>query len=302
MQVMPALLAVCGLASIAIAQPTPLVITKGQRVALRVPPAAFGGVRGGYPVWEAEASQRDAGVAINGTTDWDALGFAMVTSVRIADLKIDTKKGFLRLKLDRPKGADLNLAIVLADTQHVLSKLLRPASDSEAVHSESLDAIRRRLFGRFDDSVPRQAQFRIVQTAEQLLQWDTVKVVPLQGRPYIEFNAPESDFVYNVNQTSEPERQAGVLNEIAFPIVRLLGASDPPLSSSFGFLIVATIKSKALGEKYSWLNSTSRDKISVYVLGEVASRFAAAEITSQELVDRSVVMFKGNRIKVDLTK
>jgi hypothetical protein len=34
----------------------------------------------------------------------------------------------------------------------------------------------------------------------------------------------------------------------------------------------------------------------------LAAKFSRADITAQDVVDGSIVMFKGNRIKVDLTK
>jgi hypothetical protein len=275
---------------------------KDERVAIRVPVAAFGGIEAGYRQWAANVSVSDSTITINDSTDWASLGFAPQYSLRVAELKVDTKKSILRIKLDREHGPDLHLLVPLADTAFVIPRLFAPAADSAVVHAESYAAVSWRVFGDDTVSIPPPVRNRLLEIADSLHQGDTVRVVKLRGKPYLQFRAPESAFVYNENQTSEPQRQSGVLNEVAFPIVRLLAGTDSTLPNSFGFGIIIILKSKDLSGQYSWLNSTSRDQLTLYVLADVASRFAAAEITSQELVDQSVVMVRGNRIKVDLTK
>lgn len=84
-------------------------------------------------VFVADVSWAPEGVLINGNPRWRALGFVSPQPMKIDKRKVESKKGYLELKLDQRKGEDLYLRIRLADTSRVLPVLLRPAQDSIAV-------------------------------------------------------------------------------------------------------------------------------------------------------------------------
>ncbi len=271
-------------------------IVKGTRVALRVPPAAFGDLdRNGLPQGIAEVVRSDGGISINGIQDWAGLGFGLVNSVRIADVKADTKTGRLKMRLDRKNGGDLNLSIPLVDTSLVFSRLFAPASDTVAVQAEIREAVRRRVFSGAMASVSPVGQARLLMIVNSAQHSETVNVVPFQGRPHLEIWMPETPPYPWDNETTKPQMQAWALQYYAIPIARQLGASDSAFAGGFGFAILVTLRIKGP-------LSTAREDITVFVPADAAALFADAQITSQELVDRSAVMVRGNRVKVDLLK
>jgi hypothetical protein len=214
----------------------------------------------------------------------------------------DSKQRLLRIKLDRRDAADLYVTVPFNDTTFVIGRILAPAADFTAVREQADSLLAARLFIGPMRAVSPAAQMHILSVADSVIGDDSLHVVSFQNRPYLRMRAPPSAFIYNLNQTSEPERQAGVLNEVAFPILRSLATTDSSLSSAFGFVILVVAKTKAFADRYAWLSSPSREEIAIYVTADVAQQLANAEITTQDLIDRSAVLVRGNRIKVDLTK
>lgn len=300
-------------------QSYPGVLREGMRVSFRLPPAAFSSVlekrqtssSGEHgPVravvsgvrFEATITRAGTSLAVNGDTNWAAAGFAPSSPARIADIDRDSKQRLLRIRLDRRDAADVTVTVPFDDTTYILGRIFAPASDSTMVRHQADSLLAARLFVGALNSLSAVARMHILSVADSLIGDDSLHVVSFQNRPYLRMRAPPSAFIYNVNQTSEPQRQSGVLNEVAFPILRSLASTDSSLSSAFGFAILVTARTKAFAEKYAWLTSPSREEIAIYAPADVARQLANAEITTQDLIDRSAVIVRGNRIKVDLTK
>lgn len=287
-------------------------VKEGQRVALRIPEAAFAlyavpqnpglAQRRQETNLIAYVERGDTALLVNGQVGWIALGWPAPATFKIGNVWVEKQKRILHLRFERKKHDDAYLVIPIEDSAFVLDRILAPPSDSALVHHQADTAIARIVFAGQLAEISPAAQFRILAVADSVLRGDTLQIVRFQGRPYIMLRASPSGYVYNTSQTSEPERQAGTLNEVSFPLIRALGSTDSTLSPAFGFAVVTSVKSKQFGGDYSFLNSTARDEITLYVMADAARRLANAEITTQELVDQSVVLFHGNRIKVDLTK
>lgn len=195
---------------------------------------------------------------------------------------------------------DIYLEVDAIDTAHAFEKIFSAGSEAEAARLESATRIGDWLFA--DSTQPNQsARDRLLAIGAASQLWDTVTDI-LQERRYLRVTAPEPKYTYNNNQTSVAERQAGTINEVVFPLLKELGSVSPTYPAALGFLVVVGVRSKDMAGQYAWLNSTAHDDLRIYVPAMVAGAFARAEITNQDLIDKSVVLFKGNRIKVDLLK
>jgi len=289
----------CLTAPIAIRAQGAANVTKGQQVALRIPLAALKADGGKY---SGRISMSSDSLSVNDMPDWWRQGFAMAKPFKVNDIKPDSKTGKLSVRLggNSLSGADVFLEIDAADTARAFKRIFSAPTDAEADRSASIAAIGDWLFA--DTTHLSQAtRDRLLSIGVARQPWDTVTDV-LQERRYLRLRAPEPAYTYNNNQTSVAERQAGTINEVAFPLLKQLGGVAPSYPTSLGFVVVIAVKSKDMAGQYAWLNSTAHDELRIYVPAAVAGAFARAEITNQDLVDKSVVLFKGNRIKVDLTK
>lgn len=256
-------------------------------------------MKAGYSDYLIELSRSDSGALVQGQADWDSKAILPATTVRVKDVKADKKKGILRITLDRKIGDDVEARIPVADSAFLVNSIFAPAHDSQVVRDSSFSAVGARVFqGAFAavDGPPRR---RILEIAEASVHRDSLTVKRLQGRPYLLLRAPPSAVVYNANQTSEAERFAGALNDVAFPILRTIGQADSVAGDGYGYAIEVMVPSKPFAERYA---GTSYDHLVLYVQAKVARQFAEAELTTQDLIDASIVIANQNRIKVDLTR
>jgi hypothetical protein len=274
-------------------------VAKGQLVALRIPLAAL---KYEHDKFLGSVTLSNGFVSVNDTQDWWRIGLAAAKPLKVSDIRTDPKTGKLVVRLDG--GAlsvvDIFFTIDLADTAVVFREIFGGGTDAEAARAASERKIEDWLFAD-STKLSQAARDRLMSVGADRQKWDTVTDV-LQERRYLRLTAPEPKYTYNNSQTSVAERQAGTINEVAFPLIKELGKASPSYPTSLGFVVVIAVKSKDMVGQYSWLNPTAHDDLRIYVPATVAGEFARAEITNQDLVDKSVVLFKGNRIKVDLTK
>jgi hypothetical protein len=304
----PACLALA-LAAPCTAQVTGPALRKDDRVAIRIPAAAFARVRSAFRTWTAEAALSDTVITINGSAEWRGLGFSGATPLRVADRRVESTRGLLRVRFDRNRGDRVIVTVRLADTAFVLPRLFAPAADSEAVRAESYAAVGKRVFGESMDSIPRPVRDGILALADSMLRGDTARILRFEGKPYLQLRVPEApaSLIYDETSTSEAERVAGVVDELALQVVRMVtgilrehGGTASTLPGSFGFCIVVPLMTHKSIWPYGYSIPPRRHEVSLYVLADAVSRYAVAEITRQQLVDESVVMVKEKRLKIIL--
>lgn len=93
------------------------------------------------------------------------------------------------------------------------------------------------------------------------------------------------------------QRVALRIPSAAFPVLWNLGAADTTMSGAFGFAVRAHMKSN-----YSGVMEGSQDYVTIYALADAARQFAAGAIAGRELMARSIAMFNGNQVKLELAK
>ncbi len=302
-------------ASPAAPQASRVPLRKGDRVYLRVPLHEFHHVPTKFRLWLAEAAVRDSVVVVNGDPNWQSSGFLYPNAVRVSDIRIDARNHLWRARFARGREPDLTLTVPLSDTAAVIPRLVADSADSAAVVAESYAAIGRRIFPGTADSLPAPILSRLLGVIDSLLGGDSLRLVDFQGVPYVEIPAPSPEGVYVYSNLPPPRQRGAVMNTLVIPIVCHLGRADTSLPRSLRFSIPVrvtvydyvptgiVVADLLLGTRAT----TSRGKpayqdVTFYFDGELASRFAAGAISSQELVDQSVAILKGSYVGVDLSQ
>lgn len=278
---------------------------KGSEITVRIPEGAFvlENPKSAYSALLAEVVAIPDNVLVNGNPRWRSAGFPSARPMKVSGWKVDKKKEALEVTLDQRKGPDLKVRMSLEDTTRVFGALFGPASDSASAHKAARESLTDELFGDpILSAVPQEEREGVLQVLEEYLGSAPLMVDSLRGRRWFVVPLGEGTYTFNTNQTNEAERYAGVINEVAFPAIQRLGRTMRATPDSVGFVVEVVAKSKDMAGRYAWLNSTKKEAIRFFVSAKDAREFADAEITSQDLADRSTIMRGDVRIKIDLTK
>ena len=115
--------------------------------------------------------------------------------------------------------------------------------------------------------------------------------------PYLwVFLAEANDEVVYYETTSSPiQRLSCVLDDVVFPVVRALAGQAESLPATFGFAVSSGVNSRSYFMPYSLYTSPppiERQEFTLYVPAAAAAQLAREEITTQELMDASVLTLK----------
>ncbi len=117
-----------------------------------------------------------------------------------------------------------------------------------------------------------------------------------KGRTYLEVTLGDDGVVYNTLQLNQSARVTKVIND------RLLD----DIKAFQGVAGLVGIGGVKFALRIYFRNFVSEsvptfDRLELYVPLDLAKKFADADITSQQLMDGSVVILNGNRVQVSLT-
>lgn len=117
-----------------------------------------------------------------------------------------------------------------------------------------------------------------------------------KGRTYFAVTLQSDGEVYNSNKLSSSARAARVINERI--IARVKTFKDPTQESGIdGLKFAASVDYRNFVNE----SQTHQDQLEIYLPLDLLVKFVDADITSQQLIDGSIVLLNGNRIQVPLT-
>jgi len=284
----------------ALARSQSVLVVPGQRLSLRLPPAAFRADTGSSAdsnLRIADLARSGDAITVNGNRDWRGIALAPASTTLVVDVTGDRRARKLIIRLRSKWPVDWRLTIPFADTAFVVPRLFEAAADSSAVAATIREDVRQRLFRGAMAAVSPAGQTKILDVVASRLHGDTVRTVDVDGRPYLIFRAIESTYTCTIGETTDAGREAQALAEVAFPDLWNLGRADSTLSGAFGFAIRVQMKLN-----YSCVTEGSRDFVTIYAPGDATRLYAAGAITGRELMARSIEMFNGKPVKLELAK
>ncbi|HEY4100922.1 MAG TPA: hypothetical protein VGM20_08605 [Gemmatimonadales bacterium] len=273
-------------------------VAKGQHVALLVPLSAL---RFKDSKYHGSVSFRGDSLTVDDSSSRHTRSPLIPVPFSVKDVSTDKSTGRVIVHLGGGgEVSDVLIDVNVLDTARAFHRLFDAGENAQLASDRDLDSAAAWLSGDHSPSGVKHGH-ALIAVGIARSPWDTL-VESWRGTRYLWVMAPEPKYTYNNNQTNEAERNAGTINEVAFPLIKKLGAAVTDSIPGAGFAVVIVVKHKDMAGRYSWLNSTAEDRLTIYVPADLAAKFSRADITAQDVVDGSIVMFKGNRIKVDLTK
>jgi hypothetical protein len=299
-----ACLAVVILASTGLSQASrwPLSIPKGSTVVATIP-------RGFWQVdkYDNVSSSGQSIYFVNvedvlSQTNWRASGFPYCgdfTLTKITAYKplyklrytiVELRNATVYLKLRFPPGADL---------RSDLEKVVVPSDwqsfqRGKDFHDDVLAPQGQGIFTGGLANLPEPMKlslFGMVCTGQGTLSTEVFK-----GRTYLGVTLGDDGTVYNTIQLNQSARVAKVINERLLDDIKAF-RDVASLAGIDGVEFTVRIDFRNFVSE----QTATSDKLQLYMPLVLANRFADQDITSQQLMDGSVVILNGNRVEVSLT-
>jgi hypothetical protein len=280
------------------------VLEKDAVVLLKAPMSAFepvkkGGGLMGIPSTEWTATVEPApsgGALINGKADWQTIGFPSMREYRVAKVKRDQKTGIdVEMK---PTGdawsRDLRLHFP-TNIGGLFGDIFADRSDRIAYKKTAYAALSAGWTGQLGELTTDQRVSLL--SFVDAVNGTGAAATTYKDKSYLVMKLSGDGNTYNELKLNQNQRIARTMNESLLAIVK---SAQPLLTESgmHGLKIETSISHKDFMKTYA---VSDEDRVELYVPGDVLKRFCDADITSQQLLDGSVVIVNNNRVQVPLT-
>jgi len=271
---------------------------RGQKVLLKSSNSALRFEDAGRSFFfAADVAVSDAGVTVNGASDWAAAAMPDFKPLEIRKMG-PGKKGY-EVELRKVDGGT-NVVLRFADEAAAakgLPQLLIPAGDTAAVDAWMATvntAMAAKTFAGPLAKVPASAQ-------KSLLELENARVGHITGETfkdhdYLSINTGESENVYNtlkLNRSQRMARGAAELLPVLKTVHKALGACD----AVYGIKVATRVPYK----NFVTDSDSGNDQIAIYAPCESVAKFANADISGQKLLSESIILVNGDRSEVTLS-
>ncbi len=251
------------------------------------------------------------GVLVNSRSDWQESGWLLMVGFSLskvsagkASTEVQLKKETLKTFANgfrRNETWTISLKFMMAPELvnkafHKVAFVGEPSAfERDSYYQNELaDRLLPKIFvGKLSD-LTREQQLRIVRAADY--EADAVRLDEYKGHWFIRFTV-EGESVYNTLQLGQTARVARVAQDYLLSALKAKSALLAGIPGIDGIRLDMKIAYKDFVERFA---AEQYDELAIYSVLDDVKRFAEAEITNQELLDRSVVIVNGNRVKVSL--
>ncbi len=256
-------------------------------------------------IWQAKAQYsvavtKGAGndYVINGDSDWIMKGFPFMEVFELKEFEASKNKP-ARILLKNPTVQFEITVSAGVNVQDALSAILyKGTPDSFAVTPYFIDVEQKLLPITFQGklaSIPVEKQKQLLKAVNYSS--NAFITTDFKDKTYLETKFSDG-VVYNTLQLNAVERAARQ-TESAIKQLKLLFEKTGAVENIEGIKLITSIYSKNfVREKYG---NGQEESFEMYVSFDLLKKFLDAEITNQDLVDGSIILVDGSRVKIDLT-
>jgi hypothetical protein len=311
-----AMLAMIGIAAVTTSASAQGLLRRGQVVTLKIPFELMNCIRTEpYPICAVGISESGGSVVVSGRSDWETCCFPSLLEFKVGNIEYPPKKP----KPNEPRITFVSLGSVTSETglisvnfgedildvETALAKVVfaGPAS-GRAVVEYKAQAVTRVTSKLFTESLPSIGQNERTRVVAFVMQYGSGAPTRLlekyKEKTYFVLNLGIDSIVYNTLQLNESARVARTIND---KLLNVLKASLTPLAdlgeTVEGVKLEFKIRSQSALDRAADPNT---DTLQIYAPRTSLKKFADADITSQQLIDDSVVLVNGNRVQVPLAR
>jgi hypothetical protein len=283
---------------------------RGDIVTLTFPEPFFKATKGSWAtksVFQATIEPVAKGVRISGHDAWDPPH--RLESYEITRVQYDQRSNSTDLDLQGGEYRNLTFRLHFLGTLGEVARSLPAISvpgnadgpDAQRYRASIQAGIMSKVFVDELSSIPdsgRIALMELVNPDRHLVLSGTVGLAQFKDKKWIELGIGSGDSVYNTLKLNQSQRLALAVSQRA---LKLLKAALPyaTQASLAGIKLTADIYSRSFANEYE---EPGREHLEMYVPSDQLKAFAAADATSQQLINASTVLLNGDRVAVNLTQ
>jgi hypothetical protein len=274
---------------------------KGDKITLKIPSVVFGVGKvsrwNGKTSLKADVTGGTGKLAVNGKSDWQNAGWPLMLTLKVQ--KVSQGKNGTELEAQVPDQYPAKAFALRFDASATVDAVVFCGTAEEF---EKSDYYAKEVADRFSRLLSEKLQLPQL-TRDQTIafarladyQIDSISVTEYKGQRYATISL-DSSHEYNSIQLGQAARAARVIQDSFLIELKLAyyGLKDVP--SLNGIRIDMEIPYRDFVSEYV----SHHDSLTLYSAFEDLKKFADADITSQELIDRSTVLINSNRVKVSL--
>lgn len=208
------------------------------------------------------------------------------------ELELGDISGSLLMKLRFPSES------VAAAVEQQLVVPAKNENDVKAAKDAAFDALARKTFtGTASQMSPEQQ--RAVLVAAQAAGSASVATETYKDKSYLVLNLGSGEYIYNTLQMNRTKRVARRTADVLGTVKNLYKSIGSCPNGIQGIEVTYQARYKDFLDKFG---TEDRDSIVAYFPCDLIAKFASADVTSQALVNGSVILVGGDRVDVSLTE
>jgi hypothetical protein len=240
----------------------------------------------------------DSGCTVNGQKDWQTSGFPWLIEGAVGKTFIEKKTKNTVVEVRTTSSGNVRLVFPnAADVDSGIAAVtLRPGESPEEYRTGIYKEIAKTVFTGDLAGVPAESQARLLSFADA--SGSPLSVAKYKDGTYLSVDVGDDGNVYNTLQMNQMQRLARSLREHIIPVLKRL-AGDVSASSMTGVKVAFKVHFQNFLEKYV---PPAVDSVIMYIPAEALQQFADADISSQKLLDASVILVNDDRVEVSLAE
>ena len=231
--------------------------------------------------------------------EWRTAGFPSVSHFYVSNVKTVTRLAgqlrFIEVTLKRPGLYDYRL-FAPADQPQAIRPLLAPLAAADSVRRMAYDSLGARFFtGPLAGFSPSERSL-LLTFAHITANGTRIASETFKGVTYLTITLPDDGNTWNNLRVTRSERIGRLIgNQLALLKTFALAAVRHDIIGGLKLTQPSTH-----GTAPNYLDTRS-DRVEAYFPLDVLLKFAEADITSQQLVNQSIILVNGDRVEVDLS-
>lgn len=279
-----------------------LDVPKDSYVVLKPNKAVFGFEKlsawSGRNTYGAAITQFEDKIRVNGDENWRALGWSTMAQCVLA--KTDRKKNAVMVEI-RCGNDNVNLTFdaSIKDLNKAFKEVVYVGNLPGFLNSDYyLQEVEKRflpkVFSGKLEAIPLGMQRKLIEFVN--FEPSRLGGEEYKEKFYLKIGGAD-DFIYNSLQVNQPLRTSLTVQKII-----AMGIKDMVTLKVHKGLDGLKVEVKMFFKDFLREANPNFEDLSVYFTFEELEKFQKADITSQQLIDNSIVLINGNRVQVSLTQ
>lgn len=237
-------------------------------------------------------------ITLNGSEDWK--GIPIMSEFQFD--KMERKKEYTEIKLKNDRAElQLRFGNTVKDLEKAFQEVVFVGTvsafeKSDYFKKEVIDVLFPKVFRGSLSNLDSKTQIELMRSVGYDI--DSIGSSEYKGEQYLAMRV-SIGVEYNTLRVNQAERTSQVVEQKILSQLRAIYKKIGKLEGLKGIKVSTKIGYRNFGERFS---ATQYDDLELYAPLEEIAKFDEAEITSQELIDKSVVLINGNRVRVSLTQ